>query len=134
MGTGGAPFGACAGPGWNPHRQVGWAGVGSGSLGALGQAGLRVRTVSLEAGGVSAGAGLQQPQRDAAQLWGRDIEVCEVGREGTLSRLAPVQPQNFLPSWASSSPRPLLVDPQVPQRSSVVSSVGLSQSPQGHTQ
>lgn len=36
------------------------------------------------------------------------------GLAGTLSRLAPVQPQNFLPSWASSSPRPLLVDPQVP--------------------
>lgn len=33
------------GPDWNPHCEVGWAGMGYGASGALGQAGLRVRTV-----------------------------------------------------------------------------------------
>ena len=37
MGTGGAPLGACAGPGWNPHRQVGWAGVGLARWAPLGR-------------------------------------------------------------------------------------------------
>lgn len=64
------------GPSSNPYHQFRGAGGGLGALGALRQAGLRVRTVRVEAKGIFAGVDMQWSQRDTVQLSGWDVGIC----------------------------------------------------------